>query len=313
MLVEVGSDQPLNKIDEAVSLTDALNRAESHCKNCKTSSPMVCIERCDVWRMKHEILEIRRVTGENTHMRQLLNALKNKRRLRILGTLCGHSSNVEEMQRHLRENGLHHSRNTIVENYIKPLIRVGLVREDGVMFKVTFYGRKIHDLLSELGSVHLLPTHSCCYEEVVLRELNSPKTFNELTNRVPSRSLSRVLMRLRAKRLLAERANSHHVFYHKAKGRPRMRLSPTEKRVFDAIPQIGIQVHSLSIIVGINLRRTYKYLRKLREKKLVFALKTKRTYELTAQGREILKIIDQIEKLAASSLNMPVPVPQQIS
>jgi predicted transcriptional regulator len=92
-----------------------------------------------------------------------------------------------------------------------------------------------------------------------------------------------------------------------------MRLSPTEKRVFDAIPQVGIPVHSLSSIAGINLRRTYKYLRKLREKKLVFALKTKRTYELTAQGREILKIIDQIEKLAASSLNMPVPVPQQIS
>jgi predicted transcriptional regulator len=120
-------------------------------------------------------------------------------------------------------------------------------------------------------------------------------------------------MRLRAKRLLAERADSHYVFYHRAKGRPKMRLSPTEKRVFDAIPQIGIPAHSLPGIVGINLRRTYKYLRKLREKKLVFALKTKRTYELTAQGREILKIIDQIEKLAASSLNMPVPVPQQIS
>jgi predicted transcriptional regulator/ribosomal protein L31E len=76
-----------------------------------------------------------------------------------------------------------------------------------------------------------------------------------------------------------------------------MRLSPTEKRVFNLIPQMGIPGRSLSSLVGINLRRSYKYLHKLREKNFVFALRTKRTYELTAQGREILRIIDEIEKL----------------
>jgi DNA-binding HxlR family transcriptional regulator len=227
-------------MNEASSLTDALDKAENYCKSCKTSSPMVCVERCDIWRMKHEILEIRRVVGENTHTCQLFNVLKNKRRLKILDTICEHSRNMKELQRHLRKNGFNHSRTTIVENYIKPLIKVGLIREDGVTFKATFYGRKIHDLLMKLGSLGLLPTHSCCYEEVVLRELNTPKTFNELATRVPPKSLSRILMRLRAKKLLAERANPHYVFYHKAKGKPKMRLSPTEKRVFDAIPQAGI-------------------------------------------------------------------------
>ena len=313
MLSEVGSNQPINNIGEASNLTDALDKAESYCKNCKTSSPMVCVERCDVWRIKHEILEIKRVAGEKTHTNQLFNVLKNQRRLKILGALCEHSRNVKELQKYLQENGFHHSRTTIAENYVKPLIRVGLVREDGVTFKATFYGRKIHDLLTGLGSLGLLPTHSCCYEEVVLRDLDTPKTFNELITRVPSKSLSRILMRLRTKKLLAERANSPYVFYHKAKGRPKMRLSPTEKKVFDLIPQMGIPGRSLSSLVGINLRRTYKYLHKLREKKLVFALRTKRTYELTAQGREILRIIDEIEKLAASSLKMPVPIPQRIS
>jgi predicted transcriptional regulator len=60
--------------------------------------------------------------------------------------------------------------------------------------------------------------------------------------------------------------------------------------------------------VGINIRRTYKYLRRLRDKKLVFALKARRTYELTVQGREILDVLEQIEKIAESSLNVPVPI-----
>jgi predicted transcriptional regulator len=120
-------------------------------------------------------------------------------------------------------------------------------------------------------------------------------------------------MRLRAKKLLAERANPNYVFHHKTKGKPKMRLSPTEKRVFDAIPPVGIPALSLSNLVGINLRRTYKYLRKLREKKLAFALRTRRTYELTAQGKEILRIIDEIEKSAVYSLNIAVPIPQRVS
>jgi len=92
-----------------------------------------------------------------------------------------------------------------------------------------------------------------------------------------------------------------------------MRLSPTEKRVFDAIPQDGIAVDSLSSVVGINVRRTFKYLRRLRMKKLVFALKTRRTYELTVQGREIVNILDEIEKLVASFFNVVAPMPQRLS
>jgi len=308
VLSEVGSNQPLNKISEASSLVDALGRAERYCESCKASSPMVCVERCEVWRVKHEILEIRRVAGENTHTRRLLNAMKNKRRLKILDALCERSRNVKELQMHLRESGFHHSHRTIVEAYLKPLMRVGLVGEDGVRFRVTFYGRKIRDMLTGLGSLNLLPFHSCCYEEVVLKELRKPKTFSELATHVPPKSLSRTLMRLRARGLLVKGPRTDNVFYHRVKGKPRMRLSPTEKRVFDAIPQLGISVRQLSKVVGINLRRTFKYLRRLREKKLVFALKVHRTYELTVQGREIMNILDEMEKLALSSLNVPVPI-----
>jgi len=308
MLAEMGSNQSLSKIREVESLADALQKAESYCKDCKASSPMVCVERCDVWRVKHEILEIRRVVGESNHVQQLLNVLKNKRRWKTLDALCEHSHSLKELQRDLRESGFNHSRQTIVEAYLKPMIKVGLVREDGVKFKVTFYGRKIHDTLTGRNSLSLLPVHSCCYEEVVLKELTKPKTFNELAARVPQKSLSRILMRLRARGLLVKSPRRDYVFYHRVKDRPRIRLSPTEERVFDAIPQAGIPVRQLSRLVGINLRRTFKYLRRLREKKLVFALKVPRTYELTVQGREIVNLLNDMEKLALSSLNVPVPI-----
>jgi len=272
---------------------------------------MVCVERCEVWRVKHEILETRRVMNESNHRHQLLNVLKNRRRWRTLEALCEKSRSVKELQRDLRQRGFRHSRRTTVEAYLKPMMRVGLIRGDGVRFKVTFYGRKIHDQLAGLGWRSLssmLPIHSCCYEEVVLKELDKPKTFNELASHVPPKSLSRILMRLRARGLVAKSLRTDYVFYHRVKGKPKPRLSPTERRVFDAIPQAGIPVRQLSKIVGINLRRTYKYLRRLREKKLVVALKASRTYELTVQGREILKVLDEMEKLAFSSLNVPVPV-----
>jgi len=309
MLTEVGSRQPLSKMLGAESLADALQEAEGYCKDCKaSSSPMVCVERCDVWRVKNEIFETRRVVGEVNHARQLLNVLKNKRRWKALDVLCERSCSVKELQRTLRESGFHHSRQTIVEAYLKPMIKAGLVREDGVRFKATFYGRKIHDMLTGRGSLSLLPIHSCCYEEVVLKDLNKPKTFNELATHVPQKSLSRILMRLRAKGLLVKRSRTDYAFYHRVKGKPKMKLSPTEKRVFEAIPQTGISVRQLCQAVGINLRRTYKYLRRLREKKLVFALKVHRTYELTLQGQEIVNVLNKMENLALSSLSVPVPI-----
>jgi len=237
-----------------------------------------------------------------------LNVLKNKRRWKALDALCERSLSIKELQRTLRKSGFYHSRQTIVEAYLKPMIQAGLVKEEGMGFKVTFYGRKIHEILAGMGSLSLMPLHSHCYEEVVLKELGKPKTFNELTTRVPQKSLSRILMRLRSRGLLVKSRHTDYVFYHKVKGKPKARLSPTEKRVFDAIPQAGISIRQLSAAVGINLRRTFKYLRRLREKKLVFALKMPRTYELTLQGREILNVLYEIEKLALSSLNVPVPV-----
>jgi len=226
--------------------------------------------------------------------------------------LCERSLSLKELQRSLRMGGFRHSQRTIVEAYVKPLIRAGLVSEDGSRFRVTFYGRKVHDVLCARGSLGLspLPIHSCCYEETVLKALAEPKTFEELAGHVPPKSLSRILMRLKARGLLKKSGGRNYVFYHRARGKPKIRLSPTERRVWEAVPQEGIAVRQLHETVGINLRRTFKYLRRLREKKLVFALKVQRTYELTGLGMEVVGALNEVEKLALSFLNVPVPVAQ---
>jgi len=125
---------------------------------------------------------------------------------------------------------------------------------------------------------------------------------------VPSKSLSRVLTRLRKRRLITKNPDSEYVLYHKIKGQPKIKLSPTEKRIFKAIPKAGISTRDLSNRVGINLRRTYKYLRRLRNNTLVLALRMPRTYELTQSGTEIAQLLEEVARLTMASLSTPIPV-----
>jgi len=288
------------------NLSETLLRAENRCKDCKTASPMVCVERCDVWRIKNEIFSVRQIAREEQHVQRLLNAVKNSRRIKILDALCEQPRGLKELQKYLRREGFYHSRSTIRFAYLKPLITAGLAQENSARYKVTFYGRKVHDLLHKIGHGTPLPIHSCCYEETVINELMTrPRTFEELAKSVPQKSLSRILMRLRTKGFLSERLQREYVFYHKIKGRPKVALSPTEKRVFNTIPIKGISARQLSKEARITLRRTYKYLRRLRKKKLVFALKNPRTYELNVQGREIATLLNEMSQLIASTA-MPI-------
>lgn len=303
MLSKTVSNEPVKKIKIGSTMQDALKQAENSCKTCKTSSPMVCVERCDIWRLKHEILSTRQKASEKGHVSQLLNAIKNSRRRRLLDLLCEHSSDLTEMQTYLKNEGFYHSKSTIDVAYIKPLINAGLVREDGGHFRITFYGRKVDESLHGVEWERPLPIHSCCYEEIVVEELTqTPKSFNDLAKMVPKKSLARILMRLRIKGILQfEKIHEDYVFYIKAKGRLKSTLSPTEKRIFDILPAEGVSAHQLSKEAKITLRRTYKYLRRLREKQLVFALRKPRTYKLTDKGHEIAKVLKQVSNLTSST------------
>ena len=167
----------------------------------------------------------------------------------------------------------------------------------------TLYGRKINAMVKSLNLESALPKHSSCYEESVLRELlHGTRTHEELAKLAPS--LSRVLRRLQQEGLVTKKKSVDYVFYFQTKRNFNEKLSPTERRVLDAIPEEGMSARKISKGVGITLRRTYKYLRRLREKKLVFTKNVPRTYELTKSGKEVARFLDELAGFISVASNV---------
>lgn len=293
----VGDSLWLSKkmIDDGCSLGQTLQVMKERCKSCNVVSPMLCVEQCETWRVKRELQETSKVLAKNNHGLKLLNAIKNNRRLTILAILWERPSSLDGLQRKLKTRGFHHSRKTIIE-YLKPLLKAGLVKRSSNRFWLTLYGRKVHNAVARHGFAGQLPIHSSGYEEKILRcLLDGAKTRSELLNVTPAKSLPRTLKRLRELKLILNDSPSDRVFYFRTKRALSLeRLSPTQKKICYAIPQAGISARDLSKAVGINLRRTYKYLRSLRGKKLVFRRNLPVSYGLMARGRVIAEFLEEI-------------------
>lgn len=259
---------------------------------------MICIERCEMWKTKNEFLEMNGTLCEDDHVHNLLNALKNDRRQKIIEALSNHPHSIKGLQEYLKRKGYYHSRYTIASEYVEPLVKSGLVKKDGAKHKLTLYGQRFRNMLKRFNLKDSLPRHSRCYEEKLLKKLkDGPKTYAALDKSVTEKSLSRSLRRLVENGLVRKSKTPNHVFYFRTKKAPKKAFSPTEKKVYETIPEVGISAQELSKEVGINLRRTYKYLRRLRNRRLVFTRKRPKTYELTLPGREIANFLEETENL----------------
>lgn len=91
---------------------------------------MICVECCDVWKVKNEVLEVRQYVSRKGHVLKLFNVLKNERRLRILDALTEKPRSVKELQECLSKINYQHSRSTISHAYINPLLEVGLIKRE---------------------------------------------------------------------------------------------------------------------------------------------------------------------------------------
>lgn len=282
-------------IDDGCSLEQTLHVIDERCKGCDGASPIFCIDQCETWKVKRELRKVKSVLSEDNHRLKLFNAIKNKRRLTILDVLCSAASSIDSLQTKLKKYRFHHSQKTI-NQYLKPLLKAGLVQRSGKRFGPTLYGRKVHGAIVRHGFSGELPTNSDGYEEKTLTNLlDGAKTRSQLLKVAPAENLSRTLKRLRERDLISNNPAGDRVFYFRTK-RPLSleHLSPTQKRICRAIPQAGISARPLSKAVGINLRRTYKYLRGLRGKKLVFRRIEPLGYELARRGRAIAEFLEEI-------------------
>lgn len=285
-------------IEDGCTLLQTLQVMQERCKDCDPITPVQCTEECETWKVKRELRETNRFVSKRIHGVSLLNAIKNERRLAILQTLNERSLRVEELQKSLRKYGYSHSKKTL-DQYLKPLFNAGLIRNEEKRLVLTLYGRKINDLVEKHNFDGKLPIHSSGYEERILRSiLIGPKTRSELLKTVPPKSLPRALKRLKENDLISNDSQSDHILYFRTKRALYMeRLSPTQKSICRAIPEDGISARSLSRTAGINLRRTYKYLRSLRGKKLLFRRKVRHDYHLTETGRTSAKFLEKIASI----------------
>jgi len=302
MTSQIGLQQLLtNTCRENGDFAQIVSQIEDYCHNCAPLSPMSCIEQCEIWKMKNEFLKIGEILGRGDHLSALLNTIKNVRRLKILDIVSTLPCDIKELQKRLKNNGYYHSCRTISE-YLEPLLKIGLVKEEGDRYMPTFYGRKINAMLKEFNLESALPKHSSCYEESVLKELlHGTNTCEELAKSVPS--LPRVIRRLQEEGLITKKKSTDHVFYFQTKRNFDGKLSPTERRVLNAILESGISARELSKGVGISLRRAYKYLRRLGEKRLVFTRNMPRTCELTVLGKGVAVFLDDLMKFVSNASN----------
>lgn len=285
-------------INDGCSLAQTLQIMEERCKECNIITPITCMEQCETWRVKRELRETRQRMSKDNHWSQLLNALKNKRRLTILNLLKRHPLSIENLQKGLKDSGYNHSQKTI-QQYLESLFNTGLIWITDEQAHLTLYGRKISDIINKHDFKGQLPINSCGNEERIITSIyTGAKTRRDFKQLVNTTSLSRTLNRLLKLHLIQNNSPSDRIFYFRTKRPTYMEnISPTQKRICIAIPQVGISARDLSRSVGVNLRRTYKYLRNLRGKKLVFRRETPREFKLTEKGRRVAEFLIEIAQV----------------
>ena len=284
--------------ENTTGLFDILTKADAFCVSCTPASPMRCIERCEIWKTKNEFIKTNPMFCKDDHIHNLLNAAKNSRRKNIMDALYELPRGTKGLQEFLKTKGYRHSQRTIASQYVEPLMKTGLVESDGERYRLTLYGKKFHDILGRFNAESLLPPHSNCYEEIILKKLReNPKTYKDLAESLTQKSLSRSLKRLIENGLVSKSKTPEYIFYFRTKKVPKKPFSPTEKRVYNSIPDVGASARKLSWKVGISIRRIYKYLRRLRKRRLVFTRKKPRSYYLTPDGNRLAEFLEETAKL----------------
>lgn len=291
--------------DQQAPLASIVSEWDETCRNCHPLSPLTCVSHCKIWKSKSQFRKLNQKSREPNYSVELLNTLKNSRRLQILEIISKRQCSIEKIQEELKNRGHYHSQGTIIQEYLAPLMETGMVEEDQNRYCATLFGYRMNELARNLHDVErLLPPHSECYEENALSILlTESKTYKDLKSAIPAKSVARVLNRLQKARLIETAKENDYVYYFRTKRDAELaKLSPTEKRVYGNIPADGISARKLREKTQISLRRTYKYIRKLKGKKLVFLRQKPKFYSLTANGLQIASILRQINDLTAEVL-----------
>jgi hypothetical protein len=264
------------KAENNQSLTGILKSLDAKCSNCAPTTPLECISRCQVYKLKNELRNLRETMDNPGYLKELFNVLKNETRFNVLQTIVNGGCSIGQLNQMVKKPDDTFSQQNLIQEHLIPLIRAGLVTEKRDEYCTTMFGGRLTELLKNFSEyVQALPAHSECYEEIVLQTLLSgPKKYEEIEAKIPPISTSRTLQRLRSTGLIETPAERDYVFFFKTIRDPNKEtISASERKVYDALVTKGSSVGKLSKDTGLSPRRTYKCVKVLKGKKTNFSKK----------------------------------------
>ena len=75
------------KNENKKDLAQMLNTLDSECRNCAPITPLECITRCQAWKLKNELRNLRDTMDKPNFIKDLFNVLKNETRFHILKSI----------------------------------------------------------------------------------------------------------------------------------------------------------------------------------------------------------------------------------
>lgn len=289
----------IQKTENGSYFFETLKSLDSQCRSCAPITPLECLTRCKVYKLKNELRTLRKSLDNPDYIRELFNALKNETRLYILQTLVNGRYSLGQLQLELKKAGYNHSQSAISKEYLQPLTALGLACESQGENHLTLFGSRLTNQLGCLPEFALkLPDSSRCYEEIVLQHLLSgSKTFESIEAVILLRNVSRTLKRLRSTRLIKTSADREYIFFFKTKRDPNKEtLTAAERKIYDSIPYQGISAGKLASQTRFSTRVTYRCIKHLKGKKLVFQRRTPKAYDLTNKGRTLATVLHDLQQ-----------------
>jgi DNA-binding PadR family transcriptional regulator len=278
---------------------ETLKSLDSQCKKCAPITPLECLTRCRVYRLKNELRVLRKNFDNPDYIKELFNVLKNRMRLHILKILFISRYPLNQLQLELKRAGHSHSQSAVSKEVLQSLTSLGLVCEWHGEYNLTLFGNRLIRLLwcfSEFAPT--LPSSSKCYEETILQHLLSgSKTFKSIESVILLKNVSRTIKRLRSARLINTSVEREYVFFFRTKRDPNKEaLTPTERKIYEAITYQGISAGKLANKTKSSTRVIYRCIKRLKGKKLVFQRITLKSYTLTDEGRRLAAILYDLQQ-----------------
>src|SRR4030042_154858 len=96
-MIEDAIDTPRNA-EKNRDLIEMLKTLGETCRKCAPLTPLECISRCTLWKLKNELRALRETMDNPSFVKDLLNVLKNNTRLHILKAIVRGRVSVSGLQ-----------------------------------------------------------------------------------------------------------------------------------------------------------------------------------------------------------------------